>query len=74
MKVFLQQIKSARDDWHLEELARSACGAMKSIAGMCLTPLVGDDSKLFVQNSYSVGKDIPTQILSPDNSRLALCC
>lgn len=54
-RVFLQQIKTARDDWHLEDLARAACGAMKSIAGMCVAPLVGSESKLFVQNSYSVG-------------------
>ncbi|KKY31241.1 putative hydantoinase oxoprolinase [Diaporthe ampelina] len=52
------QIKTARDDWHLENLARAACGAMKSIAGMCLAPLVGEESKLFVQNSYSVAWEI----------------
>ncbi|KAJ0122055.1 hypothetical protein J7T55_002566 [Diaporthe amygdali] len=50
----IMQIKTAKDDWHLETLARSTCGAMKSIAGMCLAPLVGEESKLFVQNSYSI--------------------
>lgn len=56
MRVFVQQIKTARDDWHLEDLARAACGAMKSIAGICISPLFGNESKLFVQNSYSVGE------------------
>lgn len=59
MRVFAQQIKTARDDWHLEDLARAACGAMKSIAGMCIAPLIGNESTLFVQNSYSVGERAP---------------
>lgn len=60
--VILQQIKTARDDWHLEDLARAACGAMKSIAGMCIAPLFGNESNLFVQNSYSVGESPPERI------------
>lgn len=59
MQVALQQIKTAKDDWQLENMARAACGAMKSIAGMCLSPRIGDETKLFVQNSYSVGKKFP---------------
>ncbi|KAG8159967.1 hypothetical protein KVR01_010604 [Diaporthe batatas] len=51
-------IQTAKDDWELEDLARAACGSMKSIAGMCITPLVGEESKLFVQNSYSVAWEI----------------
>ncbi|KAI3391185.1 hypothetical protein diail_7790 [Diaporthe ilicicola] len=50
----IMQIQTAKDDWHLETLARAACGAMKSIAGMCLAPLTGKESRLFVQNSYSI--------------------
>lgn len=59
MRVFVQQIQTARDDWHLEDLARAACGAMKSIAGMCIAPLFGKESSLFVQKSYSVGERHP---------------
>ncbi|KAG6368882.1 hypothetical protein INS49_003100 [Diaporthe citri] len=61
------QIKTARDDWHLEELARAACGAMKSIAGMCLAPLVGGESKMFVQNSYSSKINVARAIVEPAN-------
>ncbi|KAL2281723.1 hypothetical protein FJTKL_11403 [Diaporthe vaccinii] len=64
------QIKSARDDWHLEELARAACGAMKSIAGMCLSPLVGSESKLFVQNSYSVAWEMGRRMYLARQSKI----
>lgn len=70
--VFLQQIKTARDDWHLEHLARAACGAMKSIAGMCIAPVVGKESNLFVQNSYSVGENPPRKNLVDNSSRLTM--
>ncbi|POS81021.1 hypothetical protein DHEL01_v200594 [Diaporthe helianthi] len=56
------KIETAKDDWELETLARAACGAMKSIAGMCIAPLVGEESKLFVQNSYSVAWEIGRRI------------
>jgi hypothetical protein len=65
----LQHIETARDDWELENLARAACGTMKSIAGMCIAPLVGEESKLFVQNSYSVG-ETPGQYMLLDSSIL----